>query len=101
MDEKKQERFDQLKKYFTNKKNKLNYIQEKGYYIELKHYEKSAGTRFYFHNKWMVEVVVDREDGPSQNICDFVLFSNMDDALMYAVLKEESYLNSKKKPVNA
>ncbi len=94
IDASKQKRFDQLKRFFTT--HKTTYIKEKGYYIELRHFDASPGTRFYFHDKWKVELVVDHEDSPSRNICDFVLFSNIDDAIMYAVLKEETHLNTKK-----
>lgn len=96
---------EQLKAEFN--KAEKNYVERKGYYIELRFTKKSDGIRWHFHDKYKVELVVDadvydfvyqrKDNGAHINICDFVLFSNMDDAILYAVLKEEEFLRKKQR----
>lgn len=84
------DRIRQLKEYF--KTSEQNYIEFGGYYIELRKMDKSNGIRWFHRNKYKVEVVFEREGAPHQNIAGFVLFSNINDALLHACLRETSEL---------
>lgn len=87
-------RVEKLKKYFANSDQK--YIEFDEYYIELKKRDNSEGIRWFHRNKYQVEVVFNSLDnGPSQNKAGFVLFSNLNDALLHAVLTESSELNKR------
>jgi len=86
-------RVSHLKKYFSASDN--TYIQFDNYYINLVKRNGGEGVRWFHQNKYQIKVVVDSpEGGPSRDISEFVLFSNLDDALLHAVLTEEAYLRS-------
>lgn len=86
-DKQKLKRFNEIKEYFTNKDNR--YIQFDGYCLSLQYHSKSSGLRWFHCDKYLVEVVVDRPDGPSQNIAPWVLLSSFDDAILVLTLTEE------------
>lgn len=88
-------RIADLKEFFTKEGTK-NYIQFDDYYIELRQESDSDGIRWFHRNKYKVEVVFDAlEGGPARNEAGFILFSSMDDALLHAVLTEESIINQR------
>lgn len=91
-DEQLKRRCTYFKKYFFSKSDK-NYIKFDGYYVELRKVDGGAGIRWFHRDKYKVEVVFDRESGPAQNVAGFVLFSDIDDAILHACLCETSALS--------
>lgn len=87
-DEQMLKRFNLLCDYFKQDL-KQNYVEFNGYYLSLRFQEKSAGLRWFHCNKYRIEVVVDRINGPSQNIAPWTLFSNYKDAILSMTMAEE------------
>lgn len=87
-------RFEEMKDYFLKGNT---YAQFDNYYIELRQIPNDDGYRWFHRGKYKIEVVFDREHGPSRNEAGFVLFSNFEDAILHACLIEDKFLTNFKR----
>lgn len=94
-DEQTKKRFDTLKKRFQSvkdSKKRADYVEFERYYLYIHKENKTNGLRWFHQDKYKIEVVVNGDTGPHQNIAGFVLFSKYDDAILHMTLTEHHAL---------